>query len=187
MIFRSLAKIWVGNPGIFILNCMVISKFPIASIHAFCPPNVNLYHYRKMQQTLHFTRQQYSRASSSTPSSSNSQSMRPLSSLVAYRLCKSTLFAIKDMSEPNKQNDSILQESPPAGQNYGCIFPIDWKNLFLGKHSRLTGHFGYWVINKWLVLKTAFISPIWKYGADLFWDGLEETKKLWLCKICHLA
>ena len=167
-IFGSPAKIQVGNPGIFILNCMVISKVPVACIHAFWPPNVNLSYYRKMQQTLHFTCQQYSRASSSTPSSSNSQSMRPLSSLVAYRLCKSTLFAIKDMSEPNKQNDSILQESPPAGQNYGCIFPINWKNLFLGKHSRLIGHYRYQVINKRSVSKTAFISPIWKHGTDLF-------------------
>ena len=33
----------------------------------------------------------------------------------------------------------------------------------------------------------AFISPIWKHGADLFWDGPEGRKRLWLCKICHLA
>ena len=145
-IFGSSAKIRLGNPGIFILNCMVFSKFPVASIHAFCPPNVNPYHNRKMQRTLHFTHQQYSRASSSTPSSSNSRSTRPLSSLAARRLrgsTASTPLAIDDPSEPNEQNDSTSREPPPAGQNYGCIFPIDWKNLFLGKYGRLTGYYGY--------------------------------------------
>ena len=140
-----------------------------------------------MQRTLHFTRQQYSRASSSTPSSSNSQSTRPSSSSIARRPRGSTPLAIKDTSEPNEQNDSTSREPPPAGQNYGCIFPINWKNLFLGKHGKLTGHYGYRVINKRSVSKTAFISPIWKHRADLFWDGPQGRKRLWLYKICHLA
>src|ERR1700721_2197817 len=32
-IFRSSSKIWLGNPGIFILNCMVFSKFPPVASH----------------------------------------------------------------------------------------------------------------------------------------------------------
>jgi len=97
---------------------MVFSKFPVASIYAFCPLNVNLYHYRKVQWTLHFT---HSRASSSTPSLSNSQSTHLLSSLAAHRPYRSTVstpFAIEDMSEPNEQNNFTLREPPLASQNY---------------------------------------------------------------------
>ncbi len=72
------------------------------------------------------------------------------------------------MSEPNEQDDSMSREPLLAGQNYGCIFLIDWKNLSLGKYGKLTGHYGYQVINKRSLLKTAFILPIWKYGVDLF-------------------
>ena len=99
-----------------------------------------------MQQTLYFTRQQCSRAFSSTLSSFNSQFIYLLSFLTAHRPYNFTAFtplAIEDMSEPNEQDSSISREPPPAGQNYGCIFPIDWKNLSLGKHGKLTGHYRY--------------------------------------------
>src|SRR6266700_4167731 len=49
-IFGSSAKIRVGNPGIFILNCMVFSKFPAASIYMFCLPKVEC--LKKRQDTF---------------------------------------------------------------------------------------------------------------------------------------
>ena len=143
-----------------------------------------------MQRTLYFTYQQYSRASSSTPSLSNSRSTRLLSSLVARRprgSTASTPLIIDDTSEPNKQNNSISREPPPASQNYGCIFLINQKNLFLGKHGRLTSYYRYRVINKRSLLKTAFILPIQKYRVDLFQDRLKGRKRLQLYKTYYLA
>ena len=143
-----------------------------------------------MQRTLYFTHQQYSRASSSTPSLSNSRSTRLLSSLVAYKTCRSTAstpLIIDNASKLNGQNNSISREPPLAGQNYGYIFLINWKNLFLGKYSRLTSYYRYRVITKRSLLKTAFILPIQKHRADLFQDGLEGRKRLQLYKIYYLA
>jgi len=143
-----------------------------------------------MQRTLHFTSQLTSRASSSTPSSLSLQSTRRLSSSASYRRCGSTAstpLAIKDTPELNKQNNSTLRDPPLIGQNYGCIFPINWDNLYLGKYGKLIGKYGYRIINKWSLLKNSVILIIWKHRADLFWDGLEGRKRLWLCKICYLA
>ena len=146
-----------------------------------------------MQRTLHFTRQPGSRASSSasssTSSSFNPQSTRHSTPLVPRRVRGSTASSplpIDDDTESGNQ-DSVSREPPIANRNYGCIFPIDWDNLYLTTYGKLTGKYGYRVINKRLLLSKAPISPIWKHGADLFWDGPLGKKRLQLYKLCHLA
>ncbi len=146
-----------------------------------------------MQRTLLSTRQPGSRASSSTSSSSSLQSTRQLSSSIS-RLRQSTASSpllINDDTESGDHNNpssaSISRKPPPADQNYGYIFPIDWDNLYLQKHSKLTGKYGYRVLHKQLISGKASISPIWQHGADLFWDGPMGIKRLWLYRICHLA
>ena len=146
-----------------------------------------------MQRALLSTRHLGSRASSSASSSSSLQSTRQLSSSIS-RLRQSTASSpllIDDDTESGDQNNpssaGISRKPPPADQNYGCIFPIDWDNLYLQKHGKLTGKYGYRVLYKRSISGKASISAIWQHGADLFWDGLMGTKRLWLCRICHLA
>ncbi len=138
-----------------------------------------------MQRTLHFTRQPGSRASSSASSSTyssfNSQSTRHSTPSAPRRVRGSTASSplpIDDNTESGDQDDSASREPPPANRNYGRIFPIDWDNLYLTTYGKLTGKYGYRVINKRLLLSKAPISPIWKHGADLFWDGPLGKKRL---------
>jgi len=137
-----------------------------------------------MQRTLHFTRQPGSRvslsASSSTSSLFNSQSMRYLTPSAPRRVRGLTAFSplpIDDDTESGDQ-DSASREPPLVNRNYGCIFPINWDNLYLIIYSKLTGKYGYRVINKRLLLSKAPISLIWKHRADLFWDGPLGKKRL---------
>jgi len=99
----------------------------------------------------------------------------------------SSPLSIVHDTESGGQDDSASREPPPANQKYGCIFPIDWDKLYLTTYGKLTGKYGYRVTNKRLLLSKAPISPIWKHGADLFWDGPLGKKMLWLCRLCHLA
>jgi len=98
-----------------------------------------------MQRTLHFTRQPGSRASSSA-SSLNPQSTHHSTPLTPRRvrgLTVSSPLPIDDDTESGDQDNSVSREPPPANQNYGCIFPINWDNLYLTTYGKLTGKYGY--------------------------------------------
>ena len=140
-----------------------------------------------MQRTLHFSRQPGHRASSSISSLLTPPSTRQSSPLTPRGSTASSPLPIDDDTESGDQNDSISRQPPPVDQNYGCIFPIDWNSLYLTKYGKLTGKYGYRVINKRSLSGNISTSAIWKHGADLFWDGPLGKKRLWLCKICHLA
>ena len=95
-----------------------------------------------MQRILHFTRQPGSRASSSL----NPQSTRYLTPLIphrVYKLTASSPLLINNNVKLGDQDNSISREPPPANQNYGCIFPISWDNLYLIIYGKLTSKYGY--------------------------------------------
>ena len=94
--------------------------------------------------------------------------MYPLVLRRPYKLTAFSPFLTNNDTKSGDPDDSVSREPPPANQNYSCIFPINWDNLYLITYGKLTGKYGYQVINKRLLLSKAPISLIWKHRIDFF-------------------
>jgi hypothetical protein len=70
---------------------------------------------------------------------------------------------------------------PSLHLNPSVRFTVNWNVLRF--HGLLLRGVGYRIRHKRTIGTDVKVSWIWKHGADLDWKG----KRLWLCKLCHLA
>jgi hypothetical protein len=105
-------------------------------------------------------------------------------------LSSSPSILVEDRDEDDDGDDESApppSQTPPSfEENPAAQFEIKWSSLRLSGDV-LPGQVGYRIRHKRSIGGAAYVSPIWKHGADLEWLHKGRRRQLFLCQKCYQA